>query len=727
MKQVFLDQGKARLFETSQPLLAEKEILVEVRYSFISSGTEYATLSASGKNIYQKFVSNITLNTYKIAHSIRENGLVGTASLIKGAMSNVIPIGYSCSGVVVAVGKQVIRFKKGDLVACGGAGSAHHAQIITVPENLAVHVAHEDSLKYASITTIGAIALQSIRRAHVELGERVCVVGLGLLGQLTVQLAQLSGAKVYGVDVQEDRLKLALQHGAVQVFNPVSEDWLKSIAYATAHQGVDTTIITAGSATGDLINHAMQITRRKGKVVLVGDVKLDFDREQFYTKEIDLLISCSYGPGRYDQAYEQQGHDYPYAYVRWTENRNMELFVQLLEEKRIVIDRLIQHEFALENVGDAYEQLQKKQSLGIVLAYQAPIAVDNTATLPVQLTFKPQAYIAPRGVMKLAVIGAGGFCKVKLLPIVAMLNDVEIHTVIDTVSTNAINVARQYGVTHIGISYQEILTNKEIDAVLIATPHGFHTEQIIKCLEHGKAVFAEKPAAITFGQLEQLKTSLLHNPDSFLCVDFNRSFSPFMQQVKKLTKQRSTPLIINYRMNAGHIPLDHWTQSAHHGGRIIGEACHIFELFCFLTDAVPAMILVTPLTHEINSIAPVDNIIVTLRMSDGSVCTLTFTSTGSSMLPKEYMEVFFDGKSIIMNDYKELKGYGIAVADNQKVTVPDKGHEALIKQFFEQAKCADPERPISYERIIKATEISLIVDKLARQGGGSHEFLKLKG
>lgn len=716
MKQLLLQSGKARLFEVDPPLIGDREILVQVHYSFISSGTEFATMQASGKNICQRFFSNIAHNTAKVAGAIQEHGVSGTISLIQGALSQVVPVGYSCSGVVVACGVRVTKFRIGDLVACGGAGSAYHAQQVAVPENLAVTLKHSQSLKAASITTIAAIALQGIRRAHIQLGEHVCIIGLGLLGQLLVQLAKQSGAIVYAVDVQDARLALAKEYGADYVFNGLTEDWRNSLAFATGHYGVDTTIVAAASNTGQLLNDAMVVTRRKGKVVLVGDVRLDFDREHFYNKEVDLLISCSYGPGRYDQQYEREGHDYPYPYVRWTENRNMALCAQLIEEKKLFIEPLMQHEFLFEQAEEAYRHLAQQQSLGIVLCYKPKLFINQPLTNTKQLV-----RVVPSSMVNVAVVGVGGFCKVKLLPILASLRQIKLYAVVDTMSAQAVSIARQYNIAHSYTSYDRVIHDPDVHVVIVTTPHAFHAQQIIAALEQGKAVFAEKPLAISKDQLMLISSHLKEHPSALLAVDFNRSWSPMMLHIKKIIRQRSTPIMINYRMNLGHLSLDHWVQSDVHGGRIIGEACHIFELFLFLTDASPRSVSVTPLAPQ-EGIKNTDNVIVTLAMDDGSVCSLTFTSVGSSRMRKEYMEIFFDGKSLIMEDYLSLKGYGTMIGDHLELQHQDKGHEALLRTFFKQVQQHDAVPPVTYERLIKATEISLIVDDLVWQGGGMYQY-----
>lgn len=721
MRQVFLEKGKAVLRSVDQPLYNDKEVLVKVHYSFISKGTESATLSNTKESPLKKFTKNIQQNSSKVVGAFKEHGLHGTLSLIKGKLNQVFPIGYSCSGQIIATGAKVERFRVGDFVACAGSNIAYHADTVAVPQNLLVKVHNQEHLKNASITTIGAIALQGIRRANLQIGEKVCVVGLGLLGQITVQLARLAGCEVYGIDILDRRLTLAKKMGAHYAFNAQTHNIAKEIEFLTSHYGVDTTIITASAQTKVIMQQSMHITRRKGKVVIVGDIVLDIDREPFYSKEIDLLMSCSYGPGRYDSSYEHEGNDYPYAYVRWTENRNMQLFLQLLEQGKISVDSLITHEFDVTKVEEAYSRLEKHETLGVVLAYDSHIPTTplfNIGSKEHSLMHKSIKYLAPKNIVKVGIIGVGGFCKVKLLPTIAQLPKIKIHSIVDTNGANSINVANQYKAQRISNDYRKLATDDDVNAVIIATPHSLHTEQALACLQAGKAVFLEKPAATTMDQLQQLTNFVTeHNP--LFCVDFNRSFSPFMQAIKKEVTGRRSPLVINYRMNAGIIPKDHWIQSEKNGGRIIGEACHIFELFCFLTDSTPVSISVESIRSDNETIKATDNFVAQLSMADGSCCSLTYTSIGSTALGKEYMEAYFDGKSIVMDDYLSLTGYGLPLAFNKKVRIADKGHEELLSLFMEAARTPNVSSPMSYERIYMATKISLIVDQLARIGGGN--------
>ncbi len=705
MRQLFIEKQSIVIKNVSQPLLDADLILVKTAYSYISSGTESSTLSKASESI---FFSNIANKMNKIWQALSEHGIEGTKALIKGKLhGTAMPLGYSCSGRVIAVGQNIASIKVGDLVACAGAGYASHAELVCVPENLVVKISHEQFLKDASITTIGAIALQGLRRAQLQLGELVCVQGLGLLGQLTVQLAKNAGCTVIGIDIVPERLTLAQQLGADVVFDAQSPTLLNDIAFYTDHNGVDCTLITAASKSNALVQQAMEITRKKGKVVVVGDVGLSLERAPLYQKEIDFLISCSYGPGRYDDEYEKKGYDYPYAYVRWTENRNMQAFVHLIEQGNIAIAPLISECLPLQEAQKAYEHLQAKQCLGVILEYP------TNYQQPVQ----PVAYIpARKAILRVGIIGAGGFAKTKLMPLVARIRDTKITAIVDADITCAINAANVYTPAQALTHDAELFNNDLADVVIIASPHKYHCEQISAALASNTAVFAEKPMVTTFEQLEELQAIIIKSSTP-LCIDYNRSCAPFMQTIKKELKKRSTPIVVHYRMNAGFIPKQHWIQTDVGAGRIIGEACHIMDLFCFLTDAQPQSISVETIGNTASNLCKTDNVSIQISFADGSLCTLLYTALGSSQLSKERMELFFDGKAIVMDDYKTLTGYGLPKSFNQKTMSPDKGHQALLDQFFAAVRHGSP-LPMSKEHLYTVAYMTLVADQLARSGGG---------
>ncbi len=725
MKQVFLQKGSVNITDVAPPLMNDYSILVNVHYSFISAGTEQATIHASNKSLLEKYTSSISEQTNKVLRTLKEHGISGTIALTKEKLNKLLPLGYSCAGQVMCIGPKVERLRVGDYVACAGASFANHADIVSVPQNLAVKIKNPQILRSASMSAIGAIALQGFRRANLQMGDSVCIIGLGLIGHITAQLALHAGCKVVGIDIKDSRLALARKIGVTTCFNARESDVIKEIEFLTGHHGVDATIITAASGSGTVIQQAMHVTRRKGRVVLVGDVKIDFDRDPFYSKEIDFLISCSYGPGRYDVNYEHQNIDYPYAYVRWTENRNMAYFIELLENNSININDLITHEFAVQDVIQAYEAFEKEQALGIVLSYLHSETDRYNAEMPEithfyhpaeKDTFKP--YVPQQGKLNIGFIGVGGFAKIKILPTICKIRNTRIHSIIDTDTPNAITIARLYEANRVSNDYRKILGDDDVHVAIIATPHAFHAEQAQQCLQTGKAVLVEKPAAVSLEQLNMLKKFFSMHKDFLYCVDFNRSHSPFMKEIKDIVSTRTNPLLVNYRMNANYLPKNHWIQSEEHKGRIIGEACHIFELFCFLTGSQPVSITVNSLNPTTDDLVVTDNIVTTITMNDGSCCSLLYSSLGNHAAGKEYMEIFFDGKSIFMNDFLELRGYGLPRAFNKRVKTQDKGHEQLITQFFKAARSNEEPSPIPLERIIMATELSLVADMLARQGGG---------
>ncbi len=720
MRQVFIAKGAVQLKDVCQPLLDDYSVLVCVRYSFISSGTEVATLKQAQQSV---LFSNIPQKVKKVLESVAKNGVQGTMELVRGRLQGDLQsLGYSCSGQVIVAGKKVVGIQAGDFVACAGAGLANHADIVCVPENLVVKISDEKFLRSASLTTIGAIALQGIRRAQPQLGETVCVIGLGLLGQITVQLAKRAGCRVIGIDLIPDRLRLAKRLGADKVLNATSDDVKSEVAFLTEHYGVDSTIITAASQSDAIVQQAMEVTRKKGRVVLVGDVGLNLQRAPFYAKEIDFLISCSYGPGRYDPSYEREGKDYPYAFVRWTENRNMQAFVSLIEQEKIDVHSLIAHEVPLHDLEKAYDFLKEGSGLGLVLNYgvaaeaiKLPQEIDDSACT----IFKP----AVNGNVRVGLVGAGGFAKIKLMPIIAKLNKVKVNAVVDSDIANSMNAKTLYGAAKAMVDDKDLFTQEDlVDALVIASPHKFHCEQILNGLRHGKAVFCEKPMVTTFEQLDKLSAFLGTSASSRLCVDYNRSFAPYIQKIKQTLQGRTTPIIAHYRMNAGYIPAEHWVQSEIGAGRIIGEACHIFDLFYFLTDAHPVTVSVEVVHPCQKDIFPTDNFSAQISFSDGSVCTLLYTALGHAGLGKERLELFFDGKTIVMNDYKELQGFGLPSSFNEKTSSPDKGHDALVNQFFESIKHDTFVPPISFERLRSVAELTLTIDQLACEGGGKKEY-----
>ncbi len=712
MRQLFLENGSLSVKDIGKPALTNDTLLVETYYSFISSGTEAATIAGASSS--SMFLGNLPAKITKVVAALKTEGIEGTKALIRAKLrgGTIQQLGYSCAGRVVAVGKNISTIAVGDFVACAGAGIANHAEMVLVPQHLAVKIGDASSLKEASITTIGAIALQGIRRADLQLGETIVVIGLGLLGQLTVQLAVIAGCRVIGIDPVEDRRKMAEQCGAVAVFDPTDTELSKQINFLTSHHGVDCTIITAASKSDTLVQQAMEITRRKGKVVLVGDVGLHLQRDPLYRKEIDFLISCSYGPGRYDVTYEQEGIDYPYAYVRWTENRNMQTIVHLIEQKRLIISPLISQTVNLAHAAQGYETLKAQKGLGVVIDYEV-----SSSTLPVEknkIAFAP----AKKGNMRVGVIGAGGFAKIKLLPIIAKISNVTINAVVDPQPATALSTARLYAAATVLSDDRELFSKDLVDIVVIASPHANHASQIIEALKNGKAVFAEKPMVTTHEQLAELSDFLDAHPTVPFCVDYNRTYAPFVQIIETHTKQRSTPLMVHYRMNAGFIPQEHWVQREAGAGRIIGEACHIIDLFCYLTNSAPISISVDALQPTQESLGRTDNFVSTLCFADGSVCTLLYTALGNAAAGKERMEIFFDGKTIVMDDYRSLQGYGFPASFNKTAQQQQKGHEQLIEKFFGALKADKAVMPISFDRLKLVAHLSLIMNDLAVQGGG---------
>ena len=719
MIQALIKKGCVLPVEVPAPMVSDGAVLIKVVNSCISAGTELSGVTGSGKSLIKRAVEQPE-NVKKVLNMVRSEGIVSTYTKVMGRLQTTgSPTGYSLSGIVIAVGEGVTDFKPGDRVAAAGAGIANHAEYVDVPQNLVMRMPDGLDFKPASTVTLGGIAMQGVRRAQAALGEFVVVFGAGILGQLALQMLAASGSRVLAVDLDEKRLDLASKMGAEAVFNSSECDVIKEIIHYTGGHGADIVLFCASTNNSQALSDAFAMCRKKGRLVMVGVWGTELKREDMYKKELDFLISTSYGPGRYDANYEERGLDYPYAYVRWTENRNMEEYLRLLARKRINVAPLIEAVYPIMEVEKAFASLQKpERPLMVVLDYgdNLPDDIKNLASQPRKLAV-PNRIDTKSGLKRVRVglIGAGGFAMGMHLPNLQKLSGkYEIRAICSRTGTNAKAAAAKFGAEYSTTDYQEILADPDIDLVMICTRHNLHGRMVLESLKAGKHTFVEKPLCTTKAKLDAIKE--FFNPKlktqnsklPLLTVGFNRRFSQYAREVKKHVQNRINPLFIHYRMNAGYIPLDHWVHTEEGGGRIIGEACHIIDLFSYLTDSPVKAYSSVGLRPATKSISTSDNKSIILEYEDGSVASLDYFAVGSKELSKEWLEVHFDEKSIVVDDYKSIKGYGVKVADIHSQT-PDKGQLEELKEMY---RCLNGENkgwPIELESMVETTEVTLRV------------------
>ncbi|MFH2138090.1 MAG: bi-domain-containing oxidoreductase [Candidatus Omnitrophota bacterium] len=706
MKQILIKKGKIYAEDVPVPTVSKDSVLVEVEYSCISAGTELSNIYNSKQTIMEAAIKQ-PKKIEKAIDTLKNEGFLKTIRKINNFQKNseqVQQLGYSAAGRVIEVGENISDIIVGDMVACGGAGVANHAEYIEVPRNLLVKLSAGIELDLASTVSLGAIALQSVRRADVKIGEYVAVIGLGILGQITAQLLKANGCRVMGVDINQRRIKKALALGLDKAIDASCEDVVTAAVSFANGLGVDAVIITASDNSSTLLNQSFQISRKKGKVVVVGAVGMEIDRERMYRKELDLLISTSYGPGRYDENYEQKGIDYPYAYVRWTETRNMQAYLNLIADEKINIRPLVEEVYEIEDVEKAYACLSRAEDkpLIVLLKYSRRHNISKIIEVQPRLVKK-------NGLINIAVIGAGNLAKGVHLPNLMKLKKLfNIYAIVSKTASNAKITAQQFGAQYATTDFRKIIEDEKVDAVLIATRHDLHAEMARESLLSGKAVFLEKPMAIHKEELDKL-VKLIKDKNLPFMAGFNRRFSPYAREIKKHILSRVNPLIINYQMNAGYISPEHWVYSEEGGGRIIGEACHIFDLFTYFTDSTIKTVSLDRLTPKTDYYKAQDNIVITLQFTDGSVGTLLYTTLGPEQYPKEMCNVFCDNKVFVIKDYKQLEGYGISVK-NVSSAYPDKGqYEELIE--FARFVRGDIEQPIPLWQMVQTTEISIDIEK----------------
>lgn len=672
VRQIAVSGGEVKVLDVPAPVVRAGGVLVRTHFSVISVGTESASTGGGGReNLLMKAIRNPAL-VRKVVDRVSSHGLQSTAELVRSKLSNDQATGYSCAGVVLEVGAEVAGFSVGDRVACAGAGYANHAEVNFVPVNLVAKVPEGLALDEAAFATLGAIALQGVRRCAPTLGERVVVLGLGLLGQIAAQLLRANGCVVLGVDVKRDRVDKALSLGMTDGFAVGERDFVSGILERTEGRGADAVIVTAAGGDAALLNRSFEVCRRKGRVVLVGDVPIRIQRDRIYKKELDFLISTSYGPGRYDPEYEEKGHDYPLGYVRWTEGRNMGEVLRLMAAGALSVRPLIDAVHEMERAPDAYSSLSADlRPLGIVLRYGVP---DSGRDSLVRKHLSTRASAARSGAIRVGVIGYGSYFRAALLPLLRARTDVALASVCARNGLSVRGAVEKDGFLRGTTDYRELLADPDIDVVYVATRHDQHYPVSCAAVEAGKAVFVEKPMTMTAAEGRDLVERVARRK-TLLTVGFNRRFSPHVVRLREALAPIAGPRTMLYRVNAGPLPLDHWLlDPTEGGGRLLGEGVHFFDLIRFLAGSE---------VREVTAAAGPrsrDEGAVTLSFADGSLGTLVYAPGGSPDAGKERLEVFAGGATFILDDFKSLTAFGAPLKPFRTRTV-EKGQSGQLENF----------------------------------------------
>ena len=663
-----------RVLDVPVPMHGPASALVRTRVSLISAGTERQIVGLAKASLAGKAMARPDL-VRQLIRKARSEGLAQTARKVMTKLDTPIPLGYSLSGEVVEAGPDS-AVRVGDRVACSGAGIANHAEYNVVPKNLMARIPDGVSDEAASFATVGAIALQGVRVTDPKLGERVVVMGLGLIGLLTVQILKANGCRVLGFDPDSERAALAEQMGADSA---VAASLDSAVSAFTHGHGADAVVITASTSSNEPINQAAAISRMKGRVVVVGLVGMTLDREPFYKGELDLRLAMSTGPGRYDEAYEREGRDYPLPFVRWTQQRNLEAFLELIAAGRVQPERLVSHRFPIDGALEAYAALEKEKSLGILLGYEN--AAPPVRSVPI---VRSEA-LTSDGV---AFVGLGNYAKSVLVPAVKAAGG-QLSTVVTASGLSGVGSAESFGFARAATDVAEVLRDDSISTLFIATRHDSHAELAIRGLEAGKHVFVEKPLALTREELDAVMAAARRAP-GLLTVGFNRRYSPMVVEAAALLKRAAGPKQLAYRINAGAVPPDSWLHGAQGGGRIAGEVCHFVDTLSALVDSDPV-----EWTGLGDQSSP-DSIAASLRFADGSVGTILYATSGDPSLPKERVEALGSGVAVVIDDFSEMTVHQSGKRKRRRAT-QDKGQRALVAAFL--AARSAGEAPIALETL----------------------------
>ena len=701
MKQVLVRGGKVQVEEVPPPAVKPGTALVRVRRSVISSGTESGFVSERGTASFVMKKAGDPLNIEKVKRKLAAVGVKGTIDVIKSKLFEFQVPGYSTAGTIVECGQGLAGFRVGDRVACAGVGYASHAEYNVVPQNLLTPIPDGVDFDEAAYVTLGAIAMQGVRQAMPTFGETIVVMGLGLLGQLTMQIVRAAGCRAIGSDPIASKRTLADSLGAEatsapDALNAVVNEW-------TGGYGADAAIVCAASKGSEVANAALDLCRHKGRVTVVGAVGMHLARESLYMKELDFRLSCSYGPGRYQPAYEEKGLDYPIGYVRWTEGRNMAEFLRMVAEKKVAVRPLISVVEPVEQAPKAYSAILDKdrETISAVISYgddEAP------AEAPVEHKLVLKAAKPKKDQVGVAVIGAGGFASAFHLPNLAKMPEARLEAVVDIVGHKAKTAAEKHGARYCTSDYESVLADDDVDAVVVATRHNLHPTIAIAAAEAGKHVFVEKPLAITVSECEEV-CEVVEKAGVLLSVGFNRRFSKFSQQAKEILQTWRGPKMILYRCNAAPYAPGQWTADPEEGGgRIVGEAVHFFDLCCWFLDQDPVDIRAERIDADNETISTTDNMSVLLRFQDGSLATVLYCSMGHPALPKEQVEIFGAAEAICIDDYRGIR-FGGGGHKDVKQSEEHKGQYELLENWIKAIR-GEAELSVSARHGLRATRIA---------------------
>jgi predicted dehydrogenase/threonine dehydrogenase-like Zn-dependent dehydrogenase len=713
MKQLLqnMKTGKTSIEEIPVPTPRRGQALVRVFASLVSAGTERMLVEFAEKSLVGKARSRPDL-VKQVLDKMRREGVLVTLGAAFNRLDQPMPLGYSSAGTIVALGEQMNGFRVGQRVACAGGGYAVHAEYNIIPRNLLTALPDALDFESAAFTTLGAIALHGFRLAEPQIGETVAVIGMGLLGLLAGQIAVAAGCRVFGIDVDPQRVALAASLGLDAVLR---EQAVESAQAFTASRGFDRVIICADTPSNDPIELAAVIARDRARVVATGAVGLTFPRKLYYEKELSFVNSRSYGPGRYDTSYEENSQDYPIGYVRWTEGRNFESVVDLLVSQKLQVKSLITHRFPIERAAEAYEIItgkKKEPFLGVVLTY--PEAVSSAPVSRVTFPIHQAPGTGKRDTVTLGILGAGLFANATLLPAIKKVPGIALVGIASAGGLHAQHSARKFGFAYATSNNDVILNDPAINTVSILTRHDMHAGLVARALQAGKHVFVEKPLAITQEQLTEVTQILADNQRTLLTVGFNRRFAPLARSLQAFLAVRTEPIYMHYRINAGYIPANHWTHDLDQGGgRIIGEGCHFVDFLTFLAGTAPVSVTATALPDQ--GRYREDNVSMTFTFPDGSVGVVDYLANGDKSFPKERLEVFCGGRIAVLEDFRSLEmvhnGHRTMVRKEQ-----DKGWKDEWVSFA-NAILTGGQPPIPYEQLIGVTRATFAAVESLRQMG----------